>query len=76
MSFFDTQRDVKRMLSVAAQNSRQPTSRAVCLDAMPYLQAPRVTLHYRDEGQGIPVVLVHGNWTPGRPCRVLKTPIN
>jgi pimeloyl-ACP methyl ester carboxylesterase len=30
---------------------------------MPFLRTDDVTLHYRDQGQGEAVVLVHGNWT-------------
>ncbi|UQA56701.1 alpha/beta fold hydrolase [Polyangium aurulentum] len=30
---------------------------------MPFLRKDALTLHYRDEGTGDPVVLVHGNWT-------------
>jgi len=32
---------------------------------MPLHRTDTVTIHYRDEGAGEPVVLVHGNWTTG-----------
>jgi NAD-dependent deacetylase len=30
---------------------------------MPFVRTDAVTIHYREEGQGEPIVLVHGNWT-------------
>lgn len=30
---------------------------------VPHLHTSSLTVHYRQEGQGAPVVLVHGNWT-------------